>query len=336
MKCASPIYLYLTYAENGSFVHRRYCKSYKNLLFTPRSDYDVAYIDPLVIAWQFDPLGRVLFENVNGVAEVRRYLVPCQKCHLCAQAKANETVHRFLAECKSSIDTHVGYALDITYDDASLPYSFREIDGEIVTGLPTLRYSDMQDYMRELRRGIPNIRFLCSCEYGGKSGRPHYHLLLLLPNHVCPDLVFYKKSPSGFALYNSSFFTSFWNKGFITVSFITEKSAFYSSGYVTKYKSSDYELLGIERERVVCSQRLGWTYVDSLDNPDDASLVYGTYVRKLFGRLAKRVVSDETLVKHKDFANMSFDTAFRRSGMKLHEFRLMLENELIEKQRGYD
>lgn len=97
-------------------------------------------------------------------------LVPCNRCVLCKQKKQNEYVFRASME-QVSYDVPP-YFFTLTYKPDCLPYH-----GE-------LRYKDVQDFFKRLRRmwdrkGLKHsVRYIVSGEYGHKKGRPHYHVIL--------------------------------------------------------------------------------------------------------------------------------------------------------------
>lgn len=70
--------------------------------------------------------------------------------------------------CESRLHLFSSFAT-FTYDDEHLPS-----DGG-------LHYEDMQRFFKRLRLEVApsRIRFFCGCEYGGRYGRPHYHVVFL-------------------------------------------------------------------------------------------------------------------------------------------------------------
>lgn len=96
--------------------------------------------------------------------------VPCNKCVLCRSKKQNDLVFRSALE--SAIYDIPPYFFTLTYAPAFLPPH-----GE-------LRYKDVQDFFKRLRRlwdkrGIKHsIRYIVSGEYGSKRHRAHYHIIL--------------------------------------------------------------------------------------------------------------------------------------------------------------
>lgn len=99
--------------------------------------------------------------------EEKPILVPCGKCPACLTNSRNDWSFRLKQEHKRSKN---GYFVTLTYDEKHMPS-----DG-------LLRKTDVQLYMKRLRKrngtGKIGIRYFAVGEYGEKSGRAHYHLLL--------------------------------------------------------------------------------------------------------------------------------------------------------------
>ena len=114
----------------------------------------------------------------------------------------------------------------------------------------TLIHADFQKFMKKLRRALPGQRFqyYMAGEYGsvydangtkkdGLLGRPHFHMLLF--GYDFPDRVFYKRSPSGIAMYNSEFLSDRWGHGHAVLQDFSIEAAAYVARYVTKKITGD-------------------------------------------------------------------------------------------------
>lgn len=96
-------------------------------------------------------------------------IVPCNKCRLCAEKKAQSWSFRAL--CESFTSKKQAYFITLTYNNEHLPSSgvFPE---EIQLFFKRLR-------IRLDRQGVEhNLRYIAVSEYGHNSGRPHYHIIL--------------------------------------------------------------------------------------------------------------------------------------------------------------
>lgn len=96
-------------------------------------------------------------------------VVPCHKCPLCLEKKSISWSTRALAEAISSDSP--SYFITLTYSSKFLP-----ADG--------VNKIHVQNFFKRLRRNLDklnishNIRYVAVSEYGSKSKRPHYHIIL--------------------------------------------------------------------------------------------------------------------------------------------------------------
>lgn len=96
-------------------------------------------------------------------------LVPCGRCLLCRSKKANEWAFR--AVCENKTSTSEPLFVTLTYNSQNLPSD----------GISKIA---LQLFMKRLRRSLDrlgidhNLRYFAVGEYGTKSARPHYHLIL--------------------------------------------------------------------------------------------------------------------------------------------------------------
>lgn len=95
----------------------------------------------------------------------RPVTVPCGRCLPCLINKRSDWSFRLEQEFKAS---QSAIFVTLTYDTKHCPS-----DG-------SLNKKHVQLYLKRLRKkdGTNKIRYYAVGEYGGKSGRPHYHLLL--------------------------------------------------------------------------------------------------------------------------------------------------------------
>lgn len=97
--------------------------------------------------------------------------VPCGKCPNCLKRRASGWSFRLAQQEKVSMCSHF---LTLTYDTRKVPITER--------GYLTLDKRDVQLFMKRLRKahgkGYPKLVYYCCGEYGGKTWRPHYHMIL--------------------------------------------------------------------------------------------------------------------------------------------------------------
>lgn len=91
--------------------------------------------------------------------------VPCGKCLPCLQNRRNDWTFRLEQEHRFSKSA---YFVTLTYDQKHMPTD------------QSLDVRHLQLYLKRLRKmmGKDKIRYYAVGEYGSKSGRPHYHLLI--------------------------------------------------------------------------------------------------------------------------------------------------------------
>ena len=140
------------------------------------------------------------YHGVYALMAKNEVSIPCGKCELCVARKRKDMATRLVHE-NSMHDT--ACFVTLTYNDAAIPVtnfapdSVEMDDGKIseVTRLvefgngrapiQTLFPRDVQNFIKRLRRHVeyhnpnaPKIRYFAVGEYGGKTQRPHYHLLI--------------------------------------------------------------------------------------------------------------------------------------------------------------
>lgn len=119
-------------------------------------------------------------------------ILPCGKCHECAQLKVEEWQIRWEEQLKTSLPNS-SYMLTLTYDDNHLPTLITP-DGEEKS---TLNFDDLTKFFKRLRKkqskieNAPKISYHACGEYGTRfTKRPHYHVLItnliLSPEEIEP------------------------------------------------------------------------------------------------------------------------------------------------------
>lgn len=182
--------------------------------------------------------------------------VPCGKCVACQIRKRKEWTTRLSNEAEFHGDNCC--FITLTYNDDNIPVTcLKPVRGDrpkmVDRGageLPlfTLLPSDVQKFIKRLRRHLEYlpkrsknrigrdhletpIRYYAVGEYGGKFGRPHYHLMIF--GWRPSDMVVYS-SRDGHLIYRSAQIEKLWKFGFSTVEPVQGGVAKYCSRYVTK------------------------------------------------------------------------------------------------------
>lgn len=97
--------------------------------------------------------------------------LPCGKCPACLKRRTSSWSFRLMQEFKIA---ESAYFVTLTYNTEHVPISKR--------GFMTLQKRDVQLYFKRLRKlhpkNHPKIKYYIVGEYGSKTKRPHYHMLL--------------------------------------------------------------------------------------------------------------------------------------------------------------
>lgn len=121
-----------------------------------------------------DPSGKV-FKTFNKDEFYKGIPIPCGHCLACRINRRRKWTLRLLLESMCYDPSDVRF-LTLTYNDESLHVSTRYG--------PVLWIDDLVNYIKRLRYYVPNLRYFAGGEYGTKTGRPHYHVILF----GCPSV----------------------------------------------------------------------------------------------------------------------------------------------------
>lgn len=203
---------------------------------------------------------------------ITKYLeIPCGQCIGCRLQRSREWANRMMME----LSTTEGPSsfITLTYDNKNLPLSegVNHITGEIEM-FGNLVLEDLQKFMKRLREHTgKKIRYFACGEYGEKSLRPHYHLIVF--GYFPEDAKFLRKGRAGeYNYYVSDELNKLWPYGLHVVSDVTWESCAYTARYVVKKFTGDlsirYEEKNIKPPFVVMSNRPGIGYDYFMKNHD--------------------------------------------------------------------
>lgn len=137
--------------------------------------------------------------------------VPCGKCPECLKRRVSGWSFRLMQEDKVSFSSHF---VTLTYDTKHVPIT--------KNGFMSLAKDDVQRFFKRLRKAEALISdnkikyYLCG-EYGGKTQRPHYHMLI-------------------FNVTKISLIEQSWNLGQCHYGLVSEASVGYTLKYMNKAK----------------------------------------------------------------------------------------------------
>ncbi|WNK12738.1 MAG: replication initiator protein [Microvirus sp.] len=196
------------------------------------------------------PDKRLVFDKRKSATGVA-IKIPCGKCIGCKLEHSRQWALRCMHEKKQHSASSF---LTLTYNDDNLPPG------------GTLVKKDLQLFMKRLRKYLgPGVRFFACGEYGEKTSRPHYHVLLL--SHDFGDRRpvngYYgsnKSGDRGFHLYRSAVLSNLWTAGNSVIGDVTFDSCAYVARYCTKKitgPKADDHYRGRKPEFLVMSRRPG-------------------------------------------------------------------------------
>lgn len=180
----------------------------------------------------------------------RRTPIPCGQCVGCRLERSRQWAVRLMKERK--LHDHSSF-LTLTYHDDHLPRT--------PSGRPTLVLEDVQLFLKRLREEFApkRLRFFQCGEYGEKTLRPHYHMILF-GEDFNKDRTPIENSRSGYAQYQSPTLTKIWGLGRCTISEVSFESAAYVARYCLKKitgPASKNHYQGAKPEFVTMSRRPG-------------------------------------------------------------------------------
>lgn len=216
-----------------------------------------------------EPKSIVTPESWSGPS--RRVTVPCGRCVFCLLNRRLDWSFRIQQEMKCQ--EHRGWFLTLTYDDKHVPGR----------GVLSLRFRDVQRYLKRLRKRKLYCKYVAVGEYGGRTERPHYHMLLWTD---APVEVLSKE----------------WYHGHVHFGQLSVKSAMYTMAYVLGLGRS---YAGREKPRAQFSKGMGLGFLskamydyltEDFDEPKTMVKVDGVdrripryYLAKIFLRHQMRV-----------------------------------------------
>lgn len=178
----------------------------------------------------------------------------CGSCPECLRKRSNIWALRSVYECKAHVHNCM---ITLTYDN--FKYSDHRNNEELPVD-PTIQVdkTHIQKFIKRLRKWVSThsdsgcddrIKYICCAEYGSRTHRAHYHLILFGVDFK--DRHYYKKSKRGNPIYMSQTLTNLWSYGICTIDSINIGSAV--ARYCTKYCAKERS----DNTFMLCSQRIG-------------------------------------------------------------------------------
>lgn len=203
----------------------------------------------IVVVMCFFPRPNNFFNSIAYQKGITEY--DCGKCPECLSKRSNAWALRAVAHAKT---VKKACMVTLTYD--SFIYDEK---GNIIGENLNLRKVDKRDcqlFIKRLReyfdrvKGVKDIKYILSAEYGKRTGRPHYHAILF--NVDFGDLQYHKKSKRGNTIYRSPLLQKLWKHGICTVD--SKRISPAVAKYCTKYCMKDF---GADDTFMLVSNNLG-------------------------------------------------------------------------------
>lgn len=164
----------------------------------------------------------------------KKYLsIPCGRCYQCVSKLKKDWYTRAYCEWKHYHDNGgCTMFFTLTYSPEHLPTHTFIDDSGVEKTIPCFKREDITLFMKRFRinasrnfKSIGSIRYLITCEYGDKHGRPHYHALFYFEHDIHP-------------IFAHTLVSEAWGKGIVhNTGKVTDPMAI---NYTTKYITKDY------------------------------------------------------------------------------------------------
>lgn len=172
-------------------------------------------------------------DALNPASISGSFKVPCGRCQGCLLERSRQVSVRCMHEAQLH---EQNCFLTLTYSDEHLP-----VDYSVNKLQPQLFLKRLRDFIAPT-----TIKFYGCGEYGEKSYRPHYHILIF--GYDFPDKKHFETTPQGHKLYVSERLHKLWPFGLATIGALTYQTASYTARYTMKKldginrRDSDYYL----------------------------------------------------------------------------------------------
>lgn len=230
--------------------------------------------------------------------------VPCGQCAFCMVNRRQSWVFRLSQEMRNQ--ELPSYFLTFTYDERHVPRRNDKL---------SLRFKDIQLYLKRLRKEGYRAKYVCVGEYGSETERPHYHLIL------------WTDAPVNYI--QSNWRASHGDKmpfGHVHFGDVNSASVMYCMKYLINPRR---HYVGVERPRAQFSKGLGLSFL--------TTKMY-EYLTQEYGNPVLTVIYDEqTFALPKYYKDKIFTKwELRQVGYELQQERIKERNKQISdlKTRG--
>lgn len=157
--------------------------------------------------------------------------------------------------------------ITLTYDDQHLPQN------------GSLNKKDIQDFIKRVKKRLGSskenpIRQIYCGEYGSRTSRPHYHVILF--NAFFDDLKGWRKSDQGHQIFTSKLLDSLWGLGHAEFGIAQPGSIAYLFKYVLKKKSRKEKEQPLYIERDGVTFEVAHEFIEASRNPGIGAHIRGS------------------------------------------------------------
>ncbi len=161
-------------------------------------------------------------KNPYIVDKESNQLAPCGQCQYCRIQRAAQWSVRLIHECYFSATSSF---ITLTYDEENVPLLEHES-----LFYPTLEPAHLTNLIKQIRNHSKNkIKYYACGEYGGRTGRPHYHAIIF-------------NYPPAVSAPGSKSLQDLWPYGQTHIGTVTYESCNYVAGYIQKKWYGDEKL----------------------------------------------------------------------------------------------
>lgn len=217
----------------------------------PNGDYRIMSLEK-VINQGIQP---VEIQNKKGQIPIKEQQIPCGRCIACRLNYSARWANRLCLELKNVPDNKKWF-LTLTYNDEHL-HTTQGVDpetGEIYTS-NKLEMRDVQLFLKRLRKdraekfGHEKIRYFYCGEYGDRTQRAHYHMIIWNLELDETKLQKFRKNEIGQQLWKCPEIEKYWQKGHVVAGQVSWESIAYTARYMMKKQKGEgaefyYQLKG--------------------------------------------------------------------------------------------
>lgn len=148
--------------------------------------------------------------------------VPCHCCWQCRADKVRNWVGKAMCEAQTSAAVDF---VTLTYCDVkskAARWVKQPVESE---KYKRLDYTDVQKYLKRIRKAGYKVRYIVAGEYGEQKGRAHWHILLFWQD----------KRPPRRAMHGNEWQDQFWRHGHVNYQRFDEAAARYVAKYLLKW-----------------------------------------------------------------------------------------------------